>query len=53
MVWFIVGVVVLIVFCFAWMFVRGADLRDCNSYARMVEDEQQKKALARINRKKK
>ena len=50
--WIIIGIVGLVAFAFIWLFVRGADLKNCNTYARMVEDEQQKKALAQINKKK-
>ena len=51
--WWIIAGIVIIVFAFIWLFVRGADLKNCNSYARMVEDEQQEKAVAQINKKKK
>ena len=51
--WWIIAGIVIIGFVFVWLFVRGADLKNCNSYARMVEDEQQEKAVAQIDKKKK
>ncbi len=47
--WLIIVGIVIIVFVLFWLFVRGADLKNCNSYAKMVEDEQQEKALAQAD----
>ena len=48
--WWIVLCVAIVLLIIVWLFVRGADLKNCNSYARMVEDEQQEKAVAQINK---
>ncbi len=48
--WWIIGITLVIcIFALMWLFTRGADMRNKNSYAQKVEDEEQEKAVASMN----
>jgi len=50
--WIIGGVLLLVLFVVAYLFIRGADVKRSGGYLKDVVDEEQVKAVRKINQQK-